>query len=90
MFLCLIFILCIIGYCFILSRSSRNHPEKYIPPANFNYYDEDDLDDFDDFDDEFPEDFEENHSSFAYPDPYEMEPRDLIYLDEEGEIREDL
>lgn len=31
-----------------------------------------------------------NCSSFAYPDPYEMDPSQVMYLGEDGDLLEDL
>lgn len=33
---------------------------------------------------------EREESCFAYPDPYEMDPADMMYLGEDGDILEDL
>ena len=57
------------------------------------YYDDlhDDLGD--DFYDDCNRDYEnyiEEKSTFAYPDPYTLPPESAIYLDEDGELLDDL
>lgn len=88
MFFCLLIVLLIIGYCFIKARSSENRSNPYPQSFQPNFYDEED--DLEEFDEEINDDLEEEPSSFAYPDPYEMDPRNMLYLDDDGEIVDDL
>ena len=72
-----------------VSASSATRPAGgYYPPM---YYDMDDFDD--DYEDVRYERVEipvRESSSFAYPDPYEMDPSQMMYLGENGDLLEDL
>ena len=72
-----------------VSVSSSSRPaRRYYPPV---YYDMDDFDDnFDDGRYEGAEVQARESSCFAYPDPYEMDPSQVMYLGEDGDLLEDL
>ena len=85
LFLIIIVIVVIVA----VSASSSSRPAGgYYPPV---YYD------MDEFDDDFEDTRYERHevqaresSCFAYPDPYEMDPSQVMYLGEDGDLLEDL
>lgn len=72
-----------------VSASSSSRPAGgYYPPV---YYDMDDFDgNFDDGRYEGAELQARESSCFAYTDPYEMDPSQVMYLGEDGVLLEDL
>lgn len=70
-----------------VSSSSRT-AGRYYPPV---YYDMDDFDDNFDYGRYEGAEVQARESScFAYPDPYEMDPSQVMYLGEDGDLLEDL
>ena len=90
----LFFIILIIITIFIIKaiKSPKNkdfsHHTSYHD--NFHHYYNDIDEDFDDCDSYDYDNNMEDKSSFAYPDPYKLPPESAMYLDEDGELLDDL
>ena len=90
----LIFIILIIITVIIIKavKSSKNddfHNHTLYHNNSTCYYNDID-EDFDDCDNYNYDNNMEDNSSFAYPDPYRLPPESSMYLDEDGELLEDL
>ena len=83
LFLLLAIMVILLIIIWAITHESKN--KKYYNYTRATYPDAEDFE---------PEPFEKEDtksvSSFAYPDPYEMAPEDRLFLNEDGELREDL
>ena len=81
--LAILVILLIIIWAITHDSKSKKFNNYYYPP----YYN----DPSEDFESEpFEKEDTKSVSSFAYPDPYEMALENRLFLNEDGELREDL